>query len=259
VIVDFWATWCGPCRQLAPILERIVEQHQGKVVLAKVNIDQAQDLAAAFAVQSIPYVVAIREGAPVSHFRGLLPEEQLQKWVEALLPSPAEQLVREGAGLEAGDPAAAEQRFRQAVSLEPQNDAAKVHLARVLLTQDREDESRQLISELEKQGFLSPEAEKIKSALDLRQAAHEAGSVDDARKAAQAAPDNLKLQLRLADSLAADGRPEEALDICLDLIRRDKTGVGATAKQTMLKIFDVLGAESDLVGAYRRKLTSLLY
>src|SRR5262245_15542215 len=105
VIVDFWATWCGPCRQLAPLLEKLVEERQGQIVLAKVNIDEDSDLAGLFGVQSIPYVVAFRDGHPIEQFRGLLPEEQLREWIDRLVPSAAELLAREGESLEQDSPA----------------------------------------------------------------------------------------------------------------------------------------------------------
>ncbi len=259
VVVDFWATWCEPCRQLSPILEKLAEQHNGRFVLVKVNVDQSADIAAAFGVQSIPHVFAIRDGRPVNHFQGLLPEDQLREWLASFLPSPAEELVKQATALEESDPAAAEAKYREAAQLDPDNHQIKIHLARVLLARNREHECLQVIEKLEERGYLEPEAERIKSQLDILTSAEEAGSVEEARKAAEAAPDDLSLQLKLADALAAARAYEEAFEICLRLIEQDKTGIGVQAKETMVTIFDMLGSSSELVGTYRRRLATLLY
>lgn len=259
IIIDFWAPWCGPCQQLAPLLEQIVNEFQGKVQLAKINIDEQQGLAAAFRVQSIPTVVAFLNGQPVDHFQGILPEESLREWMAQLVPSPVDMLFQEGQILEETDPAAAEGKYREAAELDPKNDTIKLRLAAVLAKLSRFDECGKIIAELEARGFLEPEAEQIKSQLELQAAAEEAGGVEEARKALEADPDNAKLKIALADALAISNKHEEALEICLSIIAEDKAGAGVEAKATMLKIFDVLGPQSALTSAYRRKLATLLY
>ena len=259
VVVDFWAPWCGPCRQLTPILEKLATELGGRFQLVKVNIDENPEVAQAFGVQSIPYVVALRDQQVVSEFTGVHPEDKLREWLNSILPSKAEELLAKGRALEATDPKGALAAYREAAALDPGNDAIKIVLARVLVKLNLDDESRKIIAELESRGYLEPEAEKIKSQLELRAAAAEAGPLDEARKAAATAPNDLKLQLKLADALAAANRHEESLKILLDIIQRDKTGVGIEAKNTMVRIFDTLGAGSDLVGTYRRKLATALY
>jgi putative thioredoxin len=259
VVVDFWAPWCGPCRQLTPVLEKLATELGGRFQLVKVNIDDNPEIAEAFGVQSIPYVVALRDGRPVSEFVGVHPEEKLREWLNSLLPSKAEELVKKGRELEASDPKGALAAFRDAAALDPENDVIKIALARVMLKLNLDDDSRKIIADLETRGYLEPEAERVKSELELRAAAAEAGPLDEARKAAAAAPADLNLQLKLADALAAVNRQEESLQILLDIIRKDKSGVGVEAKNTMVRIFDTLGAGSDLVGTYRRKLATALY
>ncbi|MEQ8855595.1 thioredoxin [Gimesia sp.] len=259
IIIDFWAPWCGPCQQLAPMLENVLNEFQGKVHLAKINIDEQQGLAAAFRVQSIPTVVAFLNGQPVDHFQGILPEESLREWVTQLVPSPLDMLLQEGQILEETDPAAAEGKYREAAELDPKNDAIKLRLAAVLAKLSRFDESGKIIAELETRGFLEPEAEQIKSQLELQAAADEAGGVEEARKALEADPDNADLKIALADALAISNKHEEALEICLAIIAEDKAGAGVEAKATMLRIFDLLGPQSALTSAYRRKLATLLY
>jgi putative thioredoxin len=259
VVIDFWAPWCGPCQQLAPLLETLAVEYNGKFILSKVNVDEAPEIAGAFQVQSIPFVVAMLDGQPVNHFVGLLSEDQLRSWLDGLLPSPAQQLVSAGLEIEARDPAAAEAKFREAAHLDPNDASIQIHLARVLLALNRDEEARQIIAELEQRGFLEPEAERIKSQLELLEVAEEAGGVEEARKAAEANPDDLSLKLQLADALAVARKYEEALQICLQLIDRDKAGIGGQAKDTMVKIFDVLGPSSQLASDYRRKLATAWY
>ncbi|HEV3299550.1 MAG TPA: thioredoxin [Planctomycetaceae bacterium] len=259
VVVDFWAPWCGPCRQLTPILEKLATELGGRFQLVKVNIDENPEVAQAFGVQSIPYVVALRDQQVVSEFTGVHPEDKLREWLNSILPSKAEELLAKGRALEATDPKGALAAYREAAALDPGNDAIKIVIARVLVKHNLDDESRKIIAELESRGYLEPEAEKIKSQLELRAAAAEAGPLDEARKAAATAPNDLNLQLKLADALAAANRQEESLKILLDIIQKDKTGVGVEAKNTMVRIFDTLGAGSDLVGTYRRKLATALY
>lgn len=259
VLVDFWAPWCEPCRMLTPLLEKVVTEQAGKVQLVKINIDEQQQLAAAFGVQSIPLVVALREGQPLDQFGGALDEEQLRQWVSQMLPSRTEELFQKGMELEENDPAAAEACYREAAELSPDEDAIKVALARVTLAQDRDEEAARIIAELEQRGFLEPDAERVKSQLELRAAADEAGDVAEARKAAEANPDDFSLQLKLAEALSGSRKHEEALQICLTIIERDKAGVGGEAKETMVRIFDTLGPSSELTSEYRRKLATAWY
>ena len=259
IVVDFWATWCQPCKQLGPLLEKLAVEFNGRFELVKVNVDENQDLAAAFGVQSIPYVVALRDGQVASEFVGVHPEDKLREWLGSLLPSKAEELLKKGHALEETDPKGALAAYREAAALDPKLDAARIALARVLLRLNQDDECRKIIAELESRGYLEPEAEKVKSQLELRAAAAEAGPLDEARKAATAAPDDLALQLKLADALAVANRHEEALQICLTIVQKDKSTLGGEAKSTMLRIFDALGPGSDLVSIYRRKLATALY
>ena len=259
VVLDCWAEWCGPCRQLGPILEKLAIEYGGKFVLAKVDIDASPEVAQALRVQSIPFVVAIRDEQFISQFAGVLPEAQIRQWLNQMLPSKADELVLEGEQTEGRDRAEAEALYREALQHDPEHIPAKIHLAQVLLAQDRDAESRQVIDELERRGWLEPEAERVKSQLELRSAAEEAGSVQDARRALEADPDNPRLRLQLADALAVAGKHTEAMELCLDVIGRDRAGQGEEARKTMLRIFDILGPTSPLVAEYRKKLATALY
>lgn len=259
VVIDFWATWCGPCLELGPVLEKLAREYAGKFLLIKVDVDKLQGIAQAFGIYSIPHVFAFRKGQPVSQFQGVVPEDQLRRWLDQLLPSKVEQLIIDAERLESSDPGGAEARFREALELDPQQDLVKIRLAKTLLAQHKDQECREMLDSLEARGFLEPEAQDLKAELELRAAAAEAGDVEACRAAVAANPSDLGLQLKLAESLVAVKKYDEALDICLNIVERDKAGVGQQARDVMVNMFHLLGPASHLTGTYRRKLATLLY
>ena len=265
VVVDFWAPWCGPCKTLGPMLENAAEKFAGKFLLAKIDIDQCPNLAARFGVQSVPTVIAVRDGKIADSFVGVLSEADLAAWLEGIQPSPVETLMAEAKQLETDDPAAAEGKFRQAVELAGGNSAnddlvaARIGLSRCLMRQGRLDDSQIILDELKARGFLEPEAEDLQAKLALQRFAAESDGLEACKKAAADAPDDMERQLDLAKALAGAQAYEEALDACLNLVRRDRQGLGEPAREIMLCIFRHLGHESDLTTDYRRKLSSALY
>jgi len=259
VVLDFWSQRCQPCLLLGPLLERLAEESGGKFVLVKANTDQMPDVAAAFGVSAIPTVFALRDGAVVDQFVGLLPEPQIRAWLEAMLPSEAEDLAGEAQRLAATDPETSEAKYREAIELSPNDTSARVGLARLLLAQDRVEEARQVIEDLAAVGALDAEGEAVEAELSVALEGREAGSVEACRAAAEASPDDPDLRLRLARSLAASGEYREAMDVCLGVIPNDRAGTGEQARQLMVRIFHLLGPESEMADDYRRKLTMVLY
>ena len=168
-------------------------------------------------------------------------------------------MLAEARKLESTEPILAEAKYREALELNPKDDAIKISLARLLLAQHRDEESRGIITELEARGFLEPEGENIKAGLDLRAAAAGGGGIAECRAAVAASPNDPALQLKLADSLAVAEHYREALDICLSLVQNHPGAIREEARSTMVKIFQLLGPQAELTNTYRRKLATALY
>jgi putative thioredoxin len=258
VVVDFWAAWCGPCKMLGPVLEKLAVEYDGKFTLVKVDVDKAGDVASSFGVRSIPAVFGVRDGQVLDAFAGVQPESVIRQWIDRLLPTPAESLATQARALEEADPGAAEAKYAEALALVPDLPEARIGLARLALAAGRVEEAAGVIAALERRGFLEAEGEKLKAELVLRTQAENSGGVDAARAALAADPKNLDRKFDLAEALAASGGYEEALNLCLDLVERDRKGVGEKARQTMLAIFQLLPPDSDLVSEYRRQLSLVL-
>jgi putative thioredoxin len=258
VVVDFWADWCGPCRMLSPVLEKLAREYDGKFVLAKVDIEQSPDVAGQFGVRSIPAVFGVRDGGVIDAFVGVQPESVLRMWIDRLLPTEAESLASQARTLELTDRQAAADKYGQALALMPDLPQAQIGLARIALADGQIEDATARIAALERRGFLEPEAEKLKAELTLRTQAQGAGSVEAARAALAARPDDLDLKFSLAETLAAAGQYSDALALCLELVERDRKGLGEKARQTMIAIFRLLPPGGDLVTEYQRQLSLVL-
>jgi putative thioredoxin len=235
VVVDLWAEWCGPCKSLGPILEKVAAERGGQFLLAKLDVDTNPSTAQAFGVQSIPTVVAFKDGQPVNGFVGAYPEQAVNEFVDSVLPSEAEVEV-EGARTEelAGDVEGAEQAYRDALAEDPDNRDARVGLARILVQRGLLDEARELIAPV----LPDAAAERVASAISVRMWTDEHGTDD----------------LAEAKRLASAERWEAALAKMLTLVRERPD-----AREAMIDVFNVLSDDDRLVLEYRRKLASALF
>jgi putative thioredoxin len=259
VVVDFWAPWCGPCRALGPILERLAEERNGDFLLAKVNTDENQRLAMEFDIQGIPAVKAIRDGRVVLEFEGLLPEQHLRAFIDQITPSAADRKAEEAAKLEATDPAKAEAEYRQALAGDRPPDEARVGLARLLLARGADDEASDLLEAVGPSGEVGAEAARLKAQMQLKRRARDLPDEATLRRGVEAEPDNAQARYGLGVVLAAAGRYEEALPMLLSAAERDPKLARSAVREAMVEVFHAVGVRSPLADEYRDKLTKLLY
>jgi putative thioredoxin len=259
VVIDFWAEWCQPCKLLAPLLEKLADEYQGKFILAKVETEKLPEIASAFGVQSIPAVYALRNGELIDAFVGLLPDHQLRAFIERILPSPVETLLKEARSLAESNPAEAEAKFRQVMEQAPNLSEAAIGLAELLFAQNRAAEAQSIVDALEKRGYLEPEAEKLKARLHLQEHGEQAGDLDQLRRSVHDNPGDLEQKFKLAEALAGAGQYDEALQTLVELIKQDRKKFLERGRQAMVDIFQILPADSELTTKYRRQLSMLLY
>lgn len=260
IVVDFWAEWCQPCQQLMPILEKLAVDFDGRFILVKVNVDEQPELAGAFGVQSIPFVIAMVDGQPVSQLPGVMPEPQLKEWIESFVPSASVEAFNAGQVAEAEqDYATAETHYAKAVAEDPETPQFKIAFGRVLLQLDREQECREIVEALEARGFLEPEAEVLKEQLALRDNVEDSGGITAAREALNADPENLELTIRLAEALSVENRYADACELLLDVVKRDRTEVRDKAKEAMVVILGAMGPKSRQAADFRRQLATAFY
>lgn len=258
VLVDFWAPWCGPCRTLGPVLERIVDAYQGKVRLIKVNTDENPSLAALYRIQGIPAVKAFIDGRIADEFVGVLPERQIREFVEVLIPTEADGLAQRAKEREEAQPLAALALYEEALQKEPQHAAALIGKLKALLALDRIDEARSLFNHFPAALQLHPETRRLQARLDLALSRKKGPSLQELTARAEKEPENLPLQFDLATALAAEGKYPEALEAYLSIVQKNRAFKDDGARKAMLQLFEIIGVRSPLAESYRERLARII-
>ncbi len=273
VIVDFWAPWCGPCKQLGPILEKAVREARGAVRMVKVNIDENPEIAQQMRIQSIPAVYAFSQGRPVDGFVGAVPESQIKQFVKKLIQtaggaapdSPIDQALEQAKQLmDSGDMATAGGLLSQVVQHDPQNAIARARLARCQLAAGDAKRAKATLDAVTPDKLKDPavtnEVNAAKAALDLAESAGAVGgSIEELKQKAAGDPNDHQARIALAVALYAAGNGEAAIDELIESIRRNRTWNEEAARKQLLKLFEAFGPTDPRTVQGRRKLSSVLF
>ncbi|ADP69921.1 thioredoxin [Rhodomicrobium vannielii ATCC 17100] len=262
VIVDFWAQWCGPCKQLTPILEKVVRASKGKVRLVKMNIDEHPEVAGQLQIQSIPAVFAFSQGQPVDGFMGALPESQVKAFVQRLIGPDADDAagVEEAQRLfEEGDIAGAAQLYGAVLKNDRENADAIGGLSKCYVRLDDLARAEQVLS-------MTPPAKQTaeaylsaKAALELAKKAEPSADTAPLEKAIAANPRDWDARFKLALALVAKGKREDALDHLFEIVRKDRAWNDDAARQQLVELFEAWGPKDPLTQAGRQRLSSILF
>jgi putative thioredoxin len=263
VIVDFWATWCGPCRTLGPMLEKAVIAAAGAVKLVKIDIDKHPAFAGQLRVQSIPAVFAFANGQPVDGFLGAVPESEIKAFIARLIgeagKSDVDRLLDLGReSVEVSDMGGAAQAYAQALQLEPANLKAIAGLARVYMAGGDVDQARQ-IAAMAPADSNDPDLAGVRAALELASADVDDTNMSALEQRVAQNPKDHQARFELAGALAAQNRFQEAADQLLRIVEQDREWNDQAARKQLLKIFDAAGAGADVTRDGRRRLSSILF
>jgi len=263
VLVDFWAPWCGPCKQLAPALEKAVAATKGRVRLTKMNIDDHPQIAGQLGIQSIPAVIAFDKGQPVDGFVGALPESQIKTFLERIagkMSGGVKELLDAAAQiLAAGDIAQAIEAYGAVLDEDPGNTAAIGALAKIYIDQGQLDAARGYLDSVADDRQKDAEIVAARAALDLAEQTSSVGDLKGLEASVAANPNDHQARFDYALALSAKGQHDEAVDALIEIVKRDRTWNDDGARKQLIQFFDAWGPMDEKTKAGRRKLSALLF
>jgi len=258
VLVDFWAEWCGPCKVLGPVLEKLADEYGGEFVLAKLNVDENQNLAGAFGIQGIPAVKLFKDGDLLSEFTGALPEPMLREFLSKFLPTAADKQAQQAAALEEqGKAAEATALYQSILESDPNHAKSLFGLGRLAMNAGDNEAALEFLDNISIVADERKEADRLIARVKLQ-----GGGVQDLkalRAKVDAEPKNLEARLELAQALAGVEKYQEALAELLVIVKTDRSFQDDGGRKAMVQIFEVLGSEDPLTDQYRSELAKVLF
>jgi len=259
VLVDFWASWCGPCKALMPVLTKLADEYNGAFKLAKVNIDEQQQLAQQFRVRSVPTVKVIKGGQVVDEFMGAQPESQVRALLDKYIVRESDKQMHAALERYNNGDASAKQDMIQIVNSDPHNNNLRLLYVDVLMREKQYDDARAILQSLPADMRQQPEVAGLLGRFEFLSTARESADADTLLATLEKEPDNCEARYQLSSLYITRAEYDKALEQLLEIMRRDRQYGDDAGRKGMLKVFEMLGGKGELVSRYRQKMAGLLY